>query len=440
MDWIAKVGDTYLKKIDAKVEDYCNDLCDLSVPLDQLALLILARTYHRHIGVFTKHGIWSTRYDNSMRDCIMYLVFNGEQDFCDTVSTGYNEYENVTVQPGIKASRRLSPLRWYRPSSSSSSDDDASDSPLSLSKSPSLEDGQESSLLDQPSQSESEISVDQNSPLLGKTPESSLLAQPSESEVNDEQSSHLLDESPSLQTEIAPDSTLLLQPSQSALNDNQNSGDLQVEQETTPVKKPCSLKVKKPVKRKSNTVTVWANKRLKLTRMPSLSRKLKEYIKLQSNLEKKRKKWKIAKQIERKRLRDAKKKHDLKKLSIKLDKVDVAKELEKLKNLSKSYANNNVRKQDSEEELGSRKARPDDLTEPDPLLKSVPSDEVDSILAEDRKKLASSSKVSEVNVTTSDGSITVAKFAIVKRDKKPRDFPCPLYHHVTYSWGVPSTI
>ena len=169
--------------------------------------------------------------------------------------------------------------------------------------------------------------------------------------------------------------------------------------------------------------------------MPSLAKKLREYIKLQSNLEKKRKKWKKAKQIERKRLRDAKKakiasttevgKHDLKKLSIKLDKVDVAKELEKLKNLSKSDANNNVRKQDSEEELGSRKARPDDLTEPDPLLKSVPSDEVDSILAEDRKKPASSSKVSEVNVTTSDGSITVAKFAIVKRDKKPRDFPCP---------------
>ena len=208
MDWIAKVGDTYLKKIDVKVEDYCNDLCDLSVPLDQLALLILARTYHRHIGVFTKHGIWSTRYDNSMRDCIMYLVFNGEQDFCDTVSTGYNEYESVTVQPGIKASRRLSPLRWYRPSSSSSSDDDASDSPLSLSKSPSLEDGQESSLLDQ---SESEISVDQNSPLLGKTPESSLLAQPSES---DEQSSNLLETTPTPSLDVQ-ESSLLLQPSQS---------------------------------------------------------------------------------------------------------------------------------------------------------------------------------------------------------------------------------
>ena len=120
-------------------------------------------------------------------------------------------------------------------------------------------------------------------------------------------------------------------------------------------------------------------------------------------MEKKRRKWKKTKQLERKRIRDEKKKTDdgkytLKNFSIKLHKVDIDSELNKLKN---------------------RKAKPVNLEEQDPLLNSATPDEVDSILAEDRKKTNGSSKVSEVNLKTSDGSMTVQKYAIRIREKKP---------------------
>ena len=58
-----------------------NDLVELAIPLDQLGLLILARTYHRHITVFCKDYVWTMRSDNSMRDCTAYLVYKGGFNF-----------------------------------------------------------------------------------------------------------------------------------------------------------------------------------------------------------------------------------------------------------------------------------------------------------------------------------------------------------------------
>ena len=54
MKWISKVGTNILHKKEIDIYDYVNDLVKLSIPLDQLGLLILARTYHRHITVFLK--------------------------------------------------------------------------------------------------------------------------------------------------------------------------------------------------------------------------------------------------------------------------------------------------------------------------------------------------------------------------------------------------
>ena len=155
MDWIQNVRDKYLNKRNIKLEDYCNDLSELKYPLDQLGLLILARVYHRRIAVFTKYGIWMTRSDNGLRDCLVYLVFNGGTEFSDTISTG-ETLDATTVYSGVPAARRVSPMRSYRPSSSSSdgendenlddNEDFLSDnepvnllkSPLSPAKSPSL--------------------------------------------------------------------------------------------------------------------------------------------------------------------------------------------------------------------------------------------------------------------------------------------------------------
>ena len=85
MKWIAKVGTNILKKKGIDIYDYVNDLVDLAIPLDQLGLLILARTYHHHITVFCKDYVWTTRSDNTMRDCTAYLVYKGGVNFIDSV-------------------------------------------------------------------------------------------------------------------------------------------------------------------------------------------------------------------------------------------------------------------------------------------------------------------------------------------------------------------
>ena len=85
MNWIVKVGANILCKKGIDIYDYVNDLVDLAIPLDQLGLLILARTYHRHITVFCKDYVWTTRSDNAMRDCTAYLVYKGGVNFIDSV-------------------------------------------------------------------------------------------------------------------------------------------------------------------------------------------------------------------------------------------------------------------------------------------------------------------------------------------------------------------
>ena len=74
MKWISKVSTNILKKKGIDIYDYVNDLVELAIPLDQLELLILARTYHRHITVFCKDYVWTTRSDNAMRDYSVLIV------------------------------------------------------------------------------------------------------------------------------------------------------------------------------------------------------------------------------------------------------------------------------------------------------------------------------------------------------------------------------
>ena len=64
-----------------------------------------------------------TRSDNCFRDCLVYLVFNGGTEFSDTISTG-EIFEATTVYYGVPAARRVFPMRWHRPSSSSSDGED----------------------------------------------------------------------------------------------------------------------------------------------------------------------------------------------------------------------------------------------------------------------------------------------------------------------------
>ena len=224
----------------------------------------------------------------------MYLVFNGGSDFSDTVQTGSNEFESVALDLSVKAAKRLSPLSWYNPSSSSSEYDSENSMSLSIGKSPSLQNSVSSlSSGKSPSLHDPDENLEE-SPLLqnlvsslssGKSPslhdpdenlEESPLLQNSVSSLNQE--SPLLDNNNQESTlfdvsdKNAGESTLFEDTNVIVKTE---PSDLQVQQETTPVKRPSSVSVKRPVKRKLNTVTVWANKRVKLTSMPTLAKKLK---------------------------------------------------------------------------------------------------------------------------------------------------------------------
>ena len=80
-----KVSTNILKKKGLDIYDYVNDFVELAIPLDQLGLLILARTYHCHITVFCKDYVWTTKSDNAMGDCTAYLVYKGGVNFIDSV-------------------------------------------------------------------------------------------------------------------------------------------------------------------------------------------------------------------------------------------------------------------------------------------------------------------------------------------------------------------
>ena len=122
MPWIASVDQAILSHKGIKVEDYVNDLQELSTPIDQLGLLIITWMYHRHFAVFMKDGVWSTRRDNSTENCAIYFAYNGGSLFLDTMEVEpcvndnmdlFLQDINETLDPLPIAARCTSPPNIY---------------------------------------------------------------------------------------------------------------------------------------------------------------------------------------------------------------------------------------------------------------------------------------------------------------------------------------
>ena len=122
MPWIASVSHDILSRKGIKVEDYVNDLQDLSTPLDHLGLLIIARMYHRHFAVFMKDSVWLTRSNNSIENCAIYFAYNGGSSFLDTIEVEpvvnnnmdlFLQDMNETLDPLPIAARHTSPPHIY---------------------------------------------------------------------------------------------------------------------------------------------------------------------------------------------------------------------------------------------------------------------------------------------------------------------------------------
>ena len=82
--WIEKVGEKFYKSKGLSLDNYLCNLRDISIPMDELGLVICARMYHRHIGIILQNDVWCSRMDNDFDKCFIKLAFMGGVLFCDT--------------------------------------------------------------------------------------------------------------------------------------------------------------------------------------------------------------------------------------------------------------------------------------------------------------------------------------------------------------------
>ena len=84
LDWIKTVGSKILNAKHICVEDYANDITSGLVPFDELAILVVSRMYHIHVGVVLKDRVWYTSSANKPEECLFYLLFHGGVHYLDS--------------------------------------------------------------------------------------------------------------------------------------------------------------------------------------------------------------------------------------------------------------------------------------------------------------------------------------------------------------------
>ena len=100
LDWIKTVGSKILNTKHIRVEDYANDITSGLVPFDELAILVVCRMYHIHVGVVLKERVWYNSSAKKPEDCAFYLLFHGSVHYLDscTGNWGYaSPSHSVTV-------------------------------------------------------------------------------------------------------------------------------------------------------------------------------------------------------------------------------------------------------------------------------------------------------------------------------------------------------
>ena len=83
-----------------RVEDYANDITSGLVPFDELAILVVCRMYHIHVGVVSNDHVWYTSSAEKPEECAFYLLFHSGVHYLDscTGNSGYaSPSHSVTV-------------------------------------------------------------------------------------------------------------------------------------------------------------------------------------------------------------------------------------------------------------------------------------------------------------------------------------------------------
>ena len=101
IDWLTDLMSTVRKYSKVTVEDYIDRITTPGVPMDFVAITVLCRIYHIHVGIFFNNGAWSTCRDKHLKSSRFGIVFHGNLEFTETVHTGWTDkYHQWIVSRG----------------------------------------------------------------------------------------------------------------------------------------------------------------------------------------------------------------------------------------------------------------------------------------------------------------------------------------------------
>ena len=84
LDWIKTIGSKILNAKKLRVEDYTNDITSGLVPFDELAILVVCRMYHIHVGVVLNDRVWYTSSAKKPDEIAFHLLFHGGVHYLDS--------------------------------------------------------------------------------------------------------------------------------------------------------------------------------------------------------------------------------------------------------------------------------------------------------------------------------------------------------------------
>ena len=80
-DWVHDVSIKILADRCMSVDQYLKELVKPGFKFDEVALVIFARMYHRHIFILMNGRYWTTRRDHDLSKCRFHLAFLGNLNF-----------------------------------------------------------------------------------------------------------------------------------------------------------------------------------------------------------------------------------------------------------------------------------------------------------------------------------------------------------------------
>ena len=80
-NWVHDVSIKFLADTCMSVDQYLKELVKPGFKFDEVALVIFARMYHRHIFILMNGRYWTTRRDHDLSKCRFHLVFLGNLNF-----------------------------------------------------------------------------------------------------------------------------------------------------------------------------------------------------------------------------------------------------------------------------------------------------------------------------------------------------------------------